>query len=552
LATPRVAFNQDLPKPTDSSGTAGTGIDLPTAVAHDAGSHAEHAGQPVTIPQQGAVEMGPTHEGHYQSHGQPYVQSHGYAPGHGYAQEQVQAYGAPCNGGCNTGQAYGVAMPSYQGPAYSAPTYSTPTYSHQHAPIQATPVSAPVYQEPAYSYSAAPYGGSFDSSVGACGSCGNYGCNGGCSKLANLGTGVLKQAACGIGGYARSGGWFGGLYYLNLKRDDDNVGRPLAHGVGYEESIALSSGQARMDNASGLGVRVGKMLDSCSALEFLYWQVFPGGEGGLSRSGPGTYHSGVNDGDYTWSQSASYLGYNLDAEAGYQSLLSPSGAALGNYYNDVQLLEVRRNFDYRNFELNFLRLPFTFNGSDCSKASFAFLGGVRYFRADEEMSLFSDQQNEMPGDDPANEFVHLNQIDNHLVGFQLGSLMNYQLSCKLSAQLGTKVGIFGNHMESRKAIFDGYGDYATIGAGADAGAEFNIYSEKNDVAFLGEFDLGLAYAINCDWRFTAGYKVLAISGFADASQQTPATYDSLYSAGLINDQSSLILHGAYLGLERTW
>ena len=93
---------------------------------------------------------------------------------------------------------------------------------------------------------------------------------------------------------------------------------------------------------------------------------------------------------------------------------------------------------------------------------------------------------------------------------------------------------------------------ALIAAGPDAGQPFALESKKDDIAFLSEFDIGLAYCIKPCWRIAGGYKVLAISGYADSQNQLPYDYSSLATNGLIQNNNSLILHGAYIGLEHTW
>jgi hypothetical protein len=215
-------------------------------------------------------------------------------------------------------------------------------------------------------------------------------------------------------------------------------------------------------------------------------------------------------------------------------------------------MEVRRSFDYRNFEWNFFRFPYSFSGCGAGNARFAMIGGIRYFRGDEGFSFFSDDNDTIPGGNRSAEFIYASEVENHLAGVQIGSLMYYPLTTNLEARFTAKTGIYRNRMESRKAITDGDGNYATFGSGGDIGRDFNISSEKEDVAFLTEADLGLAYRLNHKWRLIGGYRVFALAGYADAAKQIPATFDGINSAGLIHDQSSLILHGGYIGAEFIW
>lgn len=411
----------------------------------------------------------------------------------------------------------------------SAPYSTSSSYGHNdHA-------AAPSYSSGSSygSYSVAPSAHSSGySSIGpqygdSCSSCGSNSCNGGCAVgHAN----VLPR----VGG---GGGWFGGVYYMNLWRDDDNFGYPLATATANPGVPVLQTSGARMEDASGFGVRLGKMLNQNSAVEFIYWQVFPGDETAIAQNS--VVGSTIN----------STLLFN---DLTYDSTVGAGAVPVQDFFTDSQYMSVTRTFDYRNFELNFLRLPYVFGGCNTGKARLALLAGVRYFKADESLTLFSDDLNEIPGDDPNHELTYLNEVENDLVGFQVGGVLNYQVTSRLSGQFGSKAGIYNNRMKQTQAFSGGAGGALIGGAGPDAGQPFALVSKKNDVAFLGEFDAGVAYCVNSNWRLTGGYKVLAISGYADSVNQIPYTYNSLATTGLIQDNNSLILHGLYFGVEHSW
>ena len=352
-----------------------------------------------------------------------------------------------------------------------------------------------------------------------CQSCGAIDCDGGCT--------VKKHR-----------GWFGGAYYMHLWRDDDRFGFPLATATTDPSNTVLASGFAHMKDSPGLGVRVGKMLSPCCAVEGIYWQVFP-------DDNPASAHASVL-GD-TINSSILFTGLT------YDNLGGGGPVPVDNFFQNSQYMSVTRTYDYRNFEVNFLRLPYTFQGCD-GKARLALLAGARYFQGKEGFELYSDSLNEVRGDDPANELLYKNDVENHLVGFQVGGVLSLCCTKRLSGQFGTKVGIFNNHMKQFQGVASapGGGGGAIIAAGPDAGQAFALESKKDDVAFLGEFDAGLAYCISPCWRVTGGYKVLAISGYADSLNQIPYTFTNLSTNGLIQDNNSLILHGIYVGAEYSW
>lgn len=440
-------------------------------------------------------------------------------------------------------------------PAVHAPTATphVPSYSYDPAPASthnsyssapATTYSAPSYPAATASDCATGncYGSAHGSSVGynvgaACNSCGSSTCLGGCKhgKLGKLGSlsSLLGKRHCGGGA---AGGWFGGLYYINLWRSDDNFGHPLAFDSANPTTTVLATGQARMQSSSGLGVRFGKMLSGNSAVEVIYWQVFPDDQ------------TAIADAAVIGNPVTSSIDFNSLA---YDNLGGGGAVPVNDFFTDAQSMSVTRSFDYRNFEINFLKLPFVYGGNPNSRARVALLAGARYFQATEELEFFSDDLNNVRGDDPANELKLKTELYNHLVGFQLGCLFDYQFTCRLSGQLGSKVGIYNNHMRHVQSVTGDAGG-ADITAGPNAGQTYGLDTKKDDVAFLGEIDAGLAYCLNSNWRLSGGYKLLALSGYANPTKQLPRSFDDLGAAGLIHNDDSLILHGAYVGAEYCW
>lgn len=490
----RVAYNTTFPTPTATVNAIGSGVQGYNSAVSGvgqavSGSHAG-VGEHITIPQQGSVDLG-------------------------------GSYSAPTSN-------YGSTS-SYSGGSYAAPVYSGGAVSS--APVYASAPAHSYSPAPSHSYSSAPAYSAAPCNTGACGGgacsgCGSKSCLGGCrlGKLHGGGKGCGKGGSCG--------GWFGGAYYLHFWRDDDNFNAPLVRNSTTGADILSAGGSARMGDTSGVGVRLGKMLNQNTAVEFVYWQLFPD--------------------DSTDFAQASVVGSTLNSNLAFTGLTYDSTVGAGavpvdDFFTDSQYMSITRSFDYRNFEANFLRLPYTL-GSCGGGARLALLAGFRYFQADESLKLFSDDLNEIPGDDPNHELCYTNEVENRLAGFQVGGLLNYQMTSRLSGQVGSKVGIYNNRMRQTQAVFGGAGG-AIIASSAQP---FGLVSKKDDVAFLGEFDAGLAYCVNSNWRLSGGYKVLAISGYADSVNQIPGNIADISTTGLIQDNNSLILHGIYVGAEYSW
>ena len=132
----------------------------------------------------------------------------------------------------------------------------------------------------------------------------------------------------------------------------------------------------------------------------------------------------------------------------------------------------------------------------------------------------------------------------------MGSRMNYRIGCGLSVNGGANFGVYNNHVTQLQRIRGGNGFAYDVANNED----YYIESSDDDLAFLGDLSLGLAYDIGCSWRVTGGYRLLAASGIANSTNQIPRDrdfyiYDTVRG---IDSHDSLILHGAYFGVEHTW
>ena len=498
----------------------------------------------IVIPQQGSVDMGAT--GSHTSTFSPYGVPKGTAslqpmvtPSSCCSAPSMGAVAAPScdSGGCDsTGCAPAATPPSCDAaPAggCAATATVTPTASCDGAGLEHGSIgAAPSGGHGCLGGSGGGTGGLLGSLMGGSGgSCGARGLKA-ASPAGTRGAGTLNLPNLGNrianNGSASCQRWFGGLYYLSLWRDDDSFGTPLAVSSATTTPV-LSTGMARMENANGVGARIGRMLSSNTAIEGVYWQAFPDDPHAVAQS--------------------STVGANINSLLSFAGV-EHAGAPVDDLYQDSPYQEVSRSYEFRNFEVNFLRMPYSFQGGR-GPVRLALLAGARYFNANDCIDYFADGANEVRGDDALNEISWVNKVKNHMVGFQVGGLMNYCLSDRLSGQFGSKFGLFNNRMD-QELLLGGDAGGAVITAGPNAGQSFALTSRKNDVAFLAEFDAGLAWCITPAWRLTGGYKVLAVSGYADSINQFPNTFTSLVDAAEIKNNNSLILHGIYAGIEYAW
>jgi len=143
-------------------------------------------------------------------------------------------------------------------------------------------------------------------------------------------------------------------------------------------------------------------------------------------------------------------------------------------------------------------------------------------------------------------------LTNDLFGFQLGGGLSYCVTDRLTAYSLAKFGVFDNHVTQTQQV-SGTGGNATINNGPFAGQEFNVHSSDNVLACAGQLDVGGRYAINSNWSFNFGYRVVGLAGVAIS--EVNAIHNQFQNvAGIASQQTtgSFILHGGFLGATYCW
>ena len=100
--------------------------------------------------------------------------------------------------------------------------------------------------------------------------------------------------------------------------------------------------------------------------------------------------------------------------------------------------------------------------------------------------------------DDDNELYYDMQVENHLVGPQLGWTMNYCYACQWNFFCNSTFGVFNNHIEHDQRMWSRRRRHGAVQR--RSGDEFDVESDKDDISFLGELRLGGSYDITCNWR----------------------------------------------------
>lgn len=272
----------------------------------------------------------------------------------------------------------------------------------------------------------------------------------------------------------------------------------------------------------GAEVTFARRTAAGNGLEFRYWGLFPD-QRERTQFGPA-------------------LDTRLIGFEDYQ--IGPGFGNLWEYYNDADLHSFSRENEFHNFEINTLRNVGAYTTRGGRTGNFELLGGFRwlYFNEDYTFSAITG------GVVPSRVDYDLN-ARNNLLGFQLGGRNEVYLSDRISLLTGTQFGLFNNNIRSSQRISNEFGGFATPAPGVPDVGEYDYLSRKNDLAAIGEVDLGLAYQFAQRARITAGYRIIGISGVALAPSQIPRNFRNPNELQAINSRDSLILGGAYGGFD---
>ena len=463
---------------------------------------------------------------------------------------------------------YAMRQDSSAPPAVPSPPETLPTPADQQA-YESVPSSVPSsvegqqYSHPHshaypptghYPQAGHPYPQGTPGSYVATGDCNCDSMQGWNTYMAPYGHHAAGAAPCVDGGLAgcevpRSRQWFFGAYALYMSRDNPGYQR-LAVDQAMPSDTVLSTRDIEPDYEWGAEIRFGstfgRIIDPCNpcaqrpyAWEVVYW--------GLTDNENSAMFSGMPAAMGT----INYAGLEYDVY-GDMSVVETVNYYFNYYDADNPMpnadldstVRVRNSFKAQNLELNFLRLPLYGGCEPCSPISVSTIFGVRYLKFDEDFqhSLMFEDDSAMPMVEGS--LFHDIEVDNQLVGFQLGANMNWAIACKWDLFCDSMMGIYNNRIETYQRVYGGGGDVYFNG-----GMPAAVRAKKDDIAFMGELRTGIGYQVTGNFRLTAAYRVMAVTGVALAVEQIPDNWSNEAHVAWVDSNDSLILHGLQLGGE---
>jgi hypothetical protein len=214
------------------------------------------------------------------------------------------------------------------------------------------------------------------------------------------------------------------------------------------------------------------------------------------------------------------------------------------FFDNAREHRLRRENEFHNFEANLVHFITNSHGGN---VQYQWLVGGRYFKFDEFLQFASvSAGNEFGSAGGVNEAYLDLDVENNLYGVQIGGRADWRVHHCWRVFAGTKVGVFYNDIDFGARLYRGDGALATF---ATTGNTFDLRAGKDDVSMMGQIDLGLAWDFTRHWSANIGYRAVGITGLALADDQIPAFLAAEADWTDIDSNGSMILHGAFAGLE---
>jgi hypothetical protein len=289
----------------------------------------------------------------------------------------------------------------------------------------------------------------------------------------------------------------------------------------------------------GCGDSCGSCCGGCcgtTALEIVYWGLFPE----TSEQNPtDPLISLIDFGDLNYA--------------------GAPGGTLDTLYSPAEMHRILYKYDFNSVEVQLVgngQLGGPMGGARTmssmgSRFGFGWLAGFRYIDYSEGF-LFSADNDDTTFSNDADEAHYQVSLDNDLIGFQVGSGFNFWWTERVSTYAIGKVGIYNNHVRQLQQIYGTAGP-VTINNGPNTGEEFFVQSSKDELAVVGQIDIGARWAINQRWALDAGYRIVGMSGVAIAEDNVQrGNFQNLEGIADIQTQGMVLLHGGYAGVTYSW
>ena len=325
--------------------------------------------------------------------------------------------------------------------------------------------------------------------------------------------------------------WFTSMAGLVMTRDRSNNVELSGSTVPFSDPLLMTR-DAAMDWGGGFDIRFGRFFNNRQqAWEVVYWGLFADAE-----------VADATDPDGAGTTAALNTPFQFTSLS-YNGLSNP----VLNLFNGAARHRLVRDYEFQNIEVNLWGN--THGWEPAGGLQVGWQAGVRFFRLRDSLQFMTDASDGV-FTGAVDEVTYAIDTQNRLLGVQFGGLAQRGFKNRWNVSAAIKVGLFGNHITNNSTLGGSAGSaFVDDATNPFDGNVYRLHTDKDDVAILGEIDLGVTYQIRERWRTFFGYRAVAIAGVGLSTNQFPTDFSNLTEAGVIHSNGSLILHGGYAGIE---
>lgn len=213
---------------------------------------------------------------------------------------------------------------------------------------------------------------------------------------------------------------------------------------------------------------------------------------------------------------------------------------VGSLYDMADYHQVQRSSEFHSFEWNLIN-----HASTCGGSNLLYRGllGLRVMRFRDALNYSAHSASAFGFGFDQLSYSLLTR--NTFVGLQAGGAGEYCLTDRLRLSLGANAGLGQIFIDADQEIRTSTGVLAMH----PSGGNFSYMNTANDLSVFGELDARVYYHLSCNWRLSAGYRVLGLTGVALAPQQIPYAFTDLAELNSVKRDGGLLLHGLTVGAE---
>ena len=322
---------------------------------------------------------------------------------------------------------------------------------------------------------------------------------------------------------------------LSLARDYRGDGRALSSGI----PNLFANGPDEGD-FTGFDIGYGRRRKGGKGWELRFLSFNPDEAVDIAGSSPTLVWAGVTD---------PLVNPNTPAFSGLSGI-GVGAVSMADVFDDAVNHRVIRDSQFGSVEFNLLRASAGGAKFSCGNSMVEFTGGLRAVSFDESISFAAGATSAAGFPSTA---TYTSEIENELFGLQIGARLERQFTKGWGYTFGTKVGIYNNRISgNQRAEFrfsDGSVATPQVLVGADAGTGFDFSGTDNELAFLGELDLGVIYQFSHRARARVGYRGIAVTNVAAAATQLESNLFDVEAVAEPKAWDDLIVGGLYFGVD---